>query len=96
MPSRDIIRQLTGQTGSPQLLIRFGVALSNKRALPAAWMSAVDRSSVGAPLVLLTLCLGFEDLRPCRTTSAERIVTAWNTSRCWTPVFCKPRIPTRM
>jgi hypothetical protein len=29
MPSRDIIRQLTGQTGSPQLLIRFGVAQSN-------------------------------------------------------------------
>ena len=32
MPSRDIIRQLTGQTGSPQLLIRFGVALSNNES----------------------------------------------------------------
>lgn len=43
MPSRDIIRQLTGQTGSPQLLIRFSVALSNNESLPAAWMSAEDR-----------------------------------------------------
>ena len=33
MPSRDIIRQLTGQTGSPQLLNRFSVAPSNNEAL---------------------------------------------------------------
>jgi nitroreductase len=35
MPSRDIIRQLTGQIGSPQLLIRIGVAPSNPQPLPA-------------------------------------------------------------
>jgi hypothetical protein len=34
MPSRDIIRQLTGQIGSPQLLIRIGVAPSNPQSLP--------------------------------------------------------------
>jgi hypothetical protein len=35
MPSRDIIRQLTGQTGSPQLLIRIGLAPSDTHPLPA-------------------------------------------------------------
>ena len=30
LPSRDIIRQLTGQIGSPQLLIRIGVAPSDQ------------------------------------------------------------------
>jgi hypothetical protein len=34
MSSRDIIRQVTGQIGSPQLLIRIGVAPSNTRPLP--------------------------------------------------------------
>lgn len=34
MPSRDIVRQLTGQTSAQQLLIRFGVARSNNEALP--------------------------------------------------------------
>jgi hypothetical protein len=34
MPSRDIIRQLTGQIGSPQLLIRIGLAPSNAQPLP--------------------------------------------------------------
>jgi hypothetical protein len=35
MPSRDIIRQLTGQIGSPQLLIRIGVAPSDQQQAPA-------------------------------------------------------------
>jgi len=33
-PSRDIIWQVTGQIGSPQLLIRFGVAPSSRERLP--------------------------------------------------------------
>ncbi len=35
LPSRDIIRQLTGQIGSPQLLIRIGVAPADQHVLPA-------------------------------------------------------------
>jgi hypothetical protein len=35
MASRDIIRRLTGQIGSPQLLIRFGVAPSDDQVVPA-------------------------------------------------------------
>jgi hypothetical protein len=34
-PSRDVIRQLMGQTGSPQLLIRIGVAPSDQQQTPA-------------------------------------------------------------
>jgi hypothetical protein len=34
-PSRDIIRQLMGQTGSPQLLIRIGIAPSDQQQMPA-------------------------------------------------------------
>lgn len=34
MPGRDIIRQLTGQIGSPQLLIRVGLAPSNTQPVP--------------------------------------------------------------
>ena len=34
-PSRDIIRQLIGQTGSPQLLIRIGIAPSDQQQAPA-------------------------------------------------------------
>ena len=34
-PSRDIIRQLMGQTGSPQLLIRIGIAPSDEQQAPA-------------------------------------------------------------
>jgi len=34
-PSRDIIRQLMGQTGSPQLLIRIGIAPSGQPQVPA-------------------------------------------------------------
>jgi hypothetical protein len=34
-PSRDIIRQLLGQTGSPQLLIRIGIAPSDQQQTPA-------------------------------------------------------------
>jgi hypothetical protein len=34
-PSRDIIRRLMGQTGSPQLLIRIGVAPSDQQQTPA-------------------------------------------------------------
>jgi nitroreductase len=34
-PSRDIIRQLMGQTGSPQLLIRIGIAPSDQQQTPA-------------------------------------------------------------
>jgi hypothetical protein len=34
VPSREIIRLLTGQTGSPQLLIRFGVVPSGEESLP--------------------------------------------------------------
>jgi hypothetical protein len=33
MPSPDITRQPTGRIGSPQLLIRFGVVLSNNEPL---------------------------------------------------------------
>ncbi len=34
-PSRDVIRQLMGQTGSPQLLIRIGIAPSDDQQPPA-------------------------------------------------------------
>lgn len=34
MPSRDIVRQLIGQIGSPQLLIRIGVAPTSPQPLP--------------------------------------------------------------
>ncbi len=34
-PSRDVIRQLMGQAGSPQLLIRIGVAPSDQQQTPA-------------------------------------------------------------
>lgn len=34
-PSRDIIRQLVGQTGSPQLMIRIGIAPSDQQQRPA-------------------------------------------------------------
>ena len=34
-PSRDVIRQLMGQTGSPQLLIRIGIAPSDQQQTPA-------------------------------------------------------------
>ena len=36
---------------------------------------------------------GLRTCGPAAATTAERIVTAWSTSPCWTPVFCKPRIP---
>jgi hypothetical protein len=35
MPSRDIIRQLTGRSGLPQVLVRVGTAPSTEQRLPA-------------------------------------------------------------